>query len=460
MDVTPQLIEQIEFAEKFRGYDPDEVDEFLERAGATIAQLANAVHEARSLAAADARAEARNEARALIDEAVQRAERAEEELRNIPSFPVSPAELSDEEEAALATRTLVLAKRTADAVMAEARESAGKMRDEAREAADADIADAKARAEDILATAATRSEAEFGHLRDKAIREINELEERRADCAHQIVAAEARLAQYRESLTSVHATLGAIVEDPTLLTAQPVEGFDADVLTEAREATRAVEVEAPTPSVDPVIGAPEARVVESSEDAEQHWPEAVAAEATNANVSEDAGFDGGFVGQAATVTADEAEPHRSGAHVNYGTGASWSEPRPAEPALPESAEERASGSWGPGSWSSLTAAESAASTADEAFTAAPAEARPDSFDRGELFADSSATTETSAVEPAPGASGFSDFPSSGLPVIGEDRYARDLGEAMNRDDASTDDAMTAFFEGDDSQQAKRFGRRR
>ena len=457
MDVTPQLIEQIEFAEKFRGYDPDEVDEFLERAGATIAQLANAVHEARSLAAADARAEARNEARALIDEAVQRAERAEEELRNIPSFPVSPAELSDEEEAALATRTLVLAKRTADAVMAEAREAAGKLRDDARDAADADIAEAKDRAEEILATAATRSEAEFGHLRDKAIREINELEERRTDCANQIVAAESRLAQYRESLTSVHATLGAIVEDPTLLTAQPIEGFDAGVLAEAREGARAAEVEASAPSGDPVIDAPEARVVEPSRTAEP-LPEALAPEATSADPIEDTGFAGGFVGQ--TVTGEEAESHRSGDHVNDGTGASWSEPRPVESTSPEPAEERASGDWGPGSWSSLAAAESPAPGADEAFTAAPAEDRTESFDRRELFADSSATTENAVVEPAAGSTGFSDFPSSGLPVIGEDRYARDLGEAMNRDDASTDDAMTAFFEGDDSQQAKRFGRRR
>ena len=46
MDVTPQLIEQIDFSEKFRGYDQDQVDDFLERVGATIAELNKSLREA------------------------------------------------------------------------------------------------------------------------------------------------------------------------------------------------------------------------------------------------------------------------------------------------------------------------------------------------------------------------------------------------------------------------------
>ena len=44
-DVTPELIEEIDFSEKFRGYDPDQVDRFLERVGATLVVLQQRVEE-------------------------------------------------------------------------------------------------------------------------------------------------------------------------------------------------------------------------------------------------------------------------------------------------------------------------------------------------------------------------------------------------------------------------------
>jgi len=33
MDVTPQVINEVEFHQKMRGYDPDEVDDFLTLTG-------------------------------------------------------------------------------------------------------------------------------------------------------------------------------------------------------------------------------------------------------------------------------------------------------------------------------------------------------------------------------------------------------------------------------------------
>ena len=63
MDVTPQLLKDVEFREKFRGYDPDEVDDFLERVGVAFAELNDKLREAgdqvESANARTARAEAR-----------------------------------------------------------------------------------------------------------------------------------------------------------------------------------------------------------------------------------------------------------------------------------------------------------------------------------------------------------------------------------------------------------------
>ncbi len=86
MDVSPEVLRDVEFREQWRGYSPDEVDSYLERLAMVVEQLEE------RLRAADERA-ARAEQRA------QEASGAERDLR----------------------RTLVLAQRTADAAVEEAR---------------------------------------------------------------------------------------------------------------------------------------------------------------------------------------------------------------------------------------------------------------------------------------------------------------------------------------------------
>ena len=39
MDVTPQVINEVEFHQKMRGYDPDEVDDFLERVAVAVGEM-------------------------------------------------------------------------------------------------------------------------------------------------------------------------------------------------------------------------------------------------------------------------------------------------------------------------------------------------------------------------------------------------------------------------------------
>jgi DivIVA domain-containing protein len=57
MDITPQLLKEVKFSESWRGYDRDEVDEFLERVGAGVAQVQGRLRESIDRAeAAEARA--------------------------------------------------------------------------------------------------------------------------------------------------------------------------------------------------------------------------------------------------------------------------------------------------------------------------------------------------------------------------------------------------------------------
>src|SRR5688500_1645090 len=89
MDVSPKTIREVEFREKLKGYHQDDVDEFLERIAAGLDILQE-----------------------RLRQATERAVRAEQKL----------SETTEADDAM--RRTLVLAQRTADAAVNEAREQA------------------------------------------------------------------------------------------------------------------------------------------------------------------------------------------------------------------------------------------------------------------------------------------------------------------------------------------------
>ena len=131
MDLSPKLLTDVQFREQWRGYKPEEVDEFLERVAAGVGELQT------QLAAA-----------------LDRAAVAERRL----------ADRSDEDEL---RRTLVLAQRTADASIAEARAEADRLLQEAQERAQSIDADADARSQALDAEIATRRETELGTLAEQ-----------------------------------------------------------------------------------------------------------------------------------------------------------------------------------------------------------------------------------------------------------------------------------------------------
>src|SRR3989442_12487938 len=91
MELTAHELRQVEFRERWRGYDPDEVDDFLERVAVALDQLQD-----------------------RLRQAMERAARSEQKAHE-----------GTETEDAL-RHTLLLAQRTADTAVTEARGTAAR----------------------------------------------------------------------------------------------------------------------------------------------------------------------------------------------------------------------------------------------------------------------------------------------------------------------------------------------
>lgn len=211
MDVTPQLIEQIDFSEKFRGYDPDQVDDFLERVGATLSELM--IRERDAAERADG----------LEQEVRQLRERAAAQPSGaVASAPASSTPmLTDEQEIEQASRTLLMAKRTADATISEARQEAAEMLATARSQSEQLSSEAHSHRDDLLRRAREDAEREFGDQRNRFAQEIRDLDVRKRELADHIGVLEQRISEQRSDLERVLASLTAVVNDPGALRPRP-----------------------------------------------------------------------------------------------------------------------------------------------------------------------------------------------------------------------------------------------
>lgn len=505
MDVTPELIETVDFPEKFRGYDQDAVDAFLVSVGEKIVGLS-----------------------AQLDEANRRVHDAQQ-----AAAAATPTVMSEEEEAAEATRTLMFAKRTADAAIADARSEAAALVDVARTEADATLEaarsgaaaaeeEARRQAETLVADAHTKASGEFEEHRTALRAEIDALEHRKLTLVSDVEAMEARVAEYRGSLDAVAGRLNEILADPELLMARtpldvdmtPVETVVDTTGHEAGDIppVPAAVFEAPHPAPPSDMGAspmpePPLRIDDVAPLAETFGssPEsdlgATGTEPPLSNVAPGAPFD------------DGADP------LTFSTQATDTPSAPAD----GSAEQNEGGDpWVPGSWSSVMeppapAAADEPAPADHLVTTAPgaetlfhpsdpvdlfepqphdqsagatAEAgahRPDppraedSAAAGSTFAPAEQfSTPSHADVPPPaesastGGAGSADEavpmqvvdmepepPTGSFGGLSQDRYLRDLDAAVNSAHNDDDtDAMSVFLMGDDEKQARRFGRRR
>jgi cell division initiation protein len=129
MDVSPKTLREVEFRQKTRGYHPEDVDHFLEEVAAGVEVLQNQMRQA-----------------------VERARRAE----------AAATEAGGTDEAL--RKTLVLAQRTADLAVQEAREQAARILAGAEQQAQAMLVDAEERGRRTMEDTIAECRAELSRL--------------------------------------------------------------------------------------------------------------------------------------------------------------------------------------------------------------------------------------------------------------------------------------------------------
>jgi DivIVA domain-containing protein len=150
MELTPQLLETQQFPEKWRGYDQDAVDEFLERVGIGLAELQDRL---RTAATRLKELETGGGAAPEVTAALQTA--------------AAPAPSSSIEHSATAVgRALVIAQEAADAALAEAQAEAAKLTSGAQIEADRITSDAKIEADRLVREAEVKNIAATSRLAD------------------------------------------------------------------------------------------------------------------------------------------------------------------------------------------------------------------------------------------------------------------------------------------------------
>ncbi|MGK2949948.1 MAG: DivIVA domain-containing protein [Acidimicrobiales bacterium] len=196
MDLTPQLLNDVAFHEAKKGYNTQEVDDFLERLAVGLERK-----EAQLL-----------EAKTRIDQAEARVEEAE---RRAAAAAARASETSDADDTL--KRTLVLAQRTADAAIKEAEEQAARTLSSAQDQAARMLADAQE------ATARARSEAEIEarqaqeEARARVLAELQELEAARDQLQGDVELLDRHLDDQRSRLRDSLRDLQRIVDDPSSL---------------------------------------------------------------------------------------------------------------------------------------------------------------------------------------------------------------------------------------------------
>jgi len=205
MDLTPQVINEVEFSMARRGYDPDQVDEFLEKVAVAVGELNERTAELRDRLAATERRAAELE---------RRASERPERVVDVPAAPAGPSaqELSAAAEAELETlkRTLLLAQRTADAAVREAEADARRIIAEAEEQARAAH---EATRQQVLAEL-----AELQASRDALRGDVGTLEQHLAGQRSRLegtIADLQRLVSGAERLGAVDVPAGVAPEQPT-----------------------------------------------------------------------------------------------------------------------------------------------------------------------------------------------------------------------------------------------------
>ncbi len=213
MDATATLTD-IKFNEAKRGYDPVEVDNFLEKLGDAVVKLQDKVREAGRRA--DEAATRATTAEQRATELERRALDAEAKLAaGGGEAPADEAELTE-----TLKKTLLLAQRTADDTVREATDEAERLRTEGRQQAARMVDEANRDAARRLAEAEADLAAKTEQESQELVAQITKLESLRDDLLADVELLDTHLASVRESLAVGVADLTELVEHPERLRAR------------------------------------------------------------------------------------------------------------------------------------------------------------------------------------------------------------------------------------------------
>ena len=199
MDELSPLFQDIKFNLTFRGYEPDDVDAYVDR----VAKVAALV-------------------KGRIGELQQRAAAAEANLTRVATT---------ETEATL-TRTLLLAQKTADAAIAAAEAEGEQKKREANDYASRVLAEAETDRRRIVAQTESAVATKATEERNQLAKEVLELEQHRKSLADDVDTLERFLADQRSWLAESLASLSSLLEKPGVLrmsAAPAISGAEMDI---------------------------------------------------------------------------------------------------------------------------------------------------------------------------------------------------------------------------------------
>ena len=419
MDELSPLFQDIEFRERRRGYDVDQVDAYIDR----VSQAAALVQ-------------------GRVAELHQRVEDAESRLAQ----PAAAASTHPDSEESVA-RMLVLAQRTADAAIAEAEAEAARRRAEADEHASRVLAEAETDRRRTVTEAQSEAAEAVAAERARIAAEIGRLEEYKAFLSEDIEILETHLAEARRALSASLSGLTDLLEQPEAFRITAMPATSGALAAERLEAS-ADEAASPADLADP--------------EPVPELPEPVAAEPALVAEPDAATFDAAEASDAAAFdVVVETDPAPS---LTF-------DPAPLPSAEPEAladADERADSvdqplDDGPGPDIDLTEDPADLDEPSPAeppllVTAADIGAASEGEWAGGIVADSGPITE-----PVPAVADQLLLAESEPAATAEDPLLEQLREAVSRDEPEefADDALTDFFDAEQDDGGRSwFSRRR
>ena len=225
MEGTPHLLTDVKFSERRKGYDPDEVDNFLERVSTAVAQLQDKLRQV------TARAE---EADAKIADAEKSRTVAEAQVEKLKADLERAPAGGGQADVESASKVLLLAQKTADAAIDEANATAAKTVADAKAKALTVVAEAEQDAERVRADARRQADQLVQERSTAVLEEVKGLDEVRDQLARDVDSLNRHLDEQRAAVRSGAEALQRVLDDPAVLRSAPAPALSGASLDDVR----------------------------------------------------------------------------------------------------------------------------------------------------------------------------------------------------------------------------------